>query len=42
MGISRKTLGIHRANLMRKLAVGSLAELLRLILTHAPPAAGEK
>jgi FixJ family two-component response regulator len=37
LGISRKTLGIHRTNLMRKLEVGSLPELLRLVLTHAPP-----
>lgn len=42
LGLSHKTIEVHRARAMEKLRVGSLAELLQLVLGHrlrgaAPP-----
>lgn len=34
--LSPKTVEVHRSQLMKKLGVGSLAELVRLVLQHAP------
>jgi FixJ family two-component response regulator len=38
LGITRKTLGIHRANLMKKMETHHVAELFRLVLTSNAPA----
>lgn len=37
LGVSLKTVQIHRAKAMKKLQVGNVAELTRLVLTAEPP-----
>lgn len=42
LGISRKTLDAHRANLMRKLQVDNVVDLVRLCLQHPGSEASER
>jgi FixJ family two-component response regulator len=40
LGISRRTADFHRANILRKMAVESVAELVKLVVTHRNRRAG--
>ncbi len=41
LNLSEKTIETHRANVMRKMKVATVVELVRLVMEHQPPAPGD-